>query len=468
MELMNAKALVVGMGRSGFNAARFLKQRGARVTVSDMAPESRAPDDAHTLRGMGVQLELDGHNLDTFYQAELIVVSPGVPHTITAIQAAREKGIPVMGEIELASRYISEPIVAVTGTNGKTTTTRLIGDMLNQSGIKVFVGGNIGTPLVSYLLTEEKAEWLVLEISSFQLDTIALFKPDVSLLLNISDDHLDRYDNFEAYARSKGQLLKNQGPDDIAVLNGHDTWVRRVSRDASVAKYYFTGRGKTEKGTDIASDGVRLQGIDFLGSSHAFKSAVKCARAEKQAAISLTGVPMTCPHELENIAAAGLATLACGGNFKGIHDALQDYKGLPHRLEQVASYDGVSFYNDSKATNVDAVLRALECLSEPVHLIMCGRDKGGNFKLLATAVRQKVKSLTLLGEAAATIAAVLGNITPTNTVANMEDAVASAFGSAVSGELVLLSPGCTSFDMYQNYKERGLAFCRAVTQRNFG
>jgi len=460
MELLNQKALVVGMGRSGVDAARFLKNQGASVTVSDMVPENQAPDGAKILNEMGVNLEFGDHNLESFTQAELIVVSPGVPHTITAIQTARDKGVPILGEIELASRFISEPIVAVTGTNGKTTTTQLLGNMLGRSGVNVFVGGNIGTPLISYLLTDEKADWLVIEISSFQLDTIASFKPDVSVLLNISDDHLDRYDNFEAYARSKGRLLANQGPKDITVLNGCDTWVRRVSQDVPAAKYYFTGRGPTENGADIESDAIHFQGVDMLAGRQ--------MQPDNQAAISLQRVPLTCPHELENIAAAGLATLACGGNLKGIQNALQNFKGLPHRLELVARIDGVSFYNDSKATNVDAVLRALECLSQPIHLIMCGRDKGGKFKRLTTAVRQKVKSLTLWGEAASKIQAALGNSVPTQIATSMEDAVSNAHGSAASGELVLLSPGCTSFDKYKNYKERGQAFCRAVTQRNFG
>ena len=467
MELANVKALVVGMGRSGLDAARFLKQRGAKVTVSDMAPESQSIENAKILNEMGVQLELGGHKLDTFTRAELIVISPGVPHTIAAIQAAREKGIPILGEIELAYRFISESIVALTGTNGKTTTTRLIGDMLARSGLKVFVGGNIGTPLISYLFADEPADWLVLEISSFQLDTITSFRPDVSLLLNISDDHLDRYDDFEAYARSKGRLLENQGPKDVAVLNGNDTWVRRVSQDAPAKKCYFTGRRKSEIGADIESDGIRLQGINALANMHAPNAKSEHTLTETQAFISLKDIPKTCPHELENIAAAGLATIVCGGNLTGIHEALQDFKGLPHRLEWVASINGIAFYNDSKATNVDAVLRALECLPQPIHLIMCGRDKGGNFKLLMTAVRQKVKSLTLWGEAATKIKAVLGDLAPTQVVISMEDAVASAYGSAASGESVLLSPGCTSFDRYQDYKERGRAFCTAVTQRNF-
>ena len=468
MELWNRKSLVVGMGRSGLDAARFLKLRGASVTVSDQVPESQASDGAGILREMGIHLEFGGHNPDSFTQADLIVISPGVPHTIAAIQAAREKGVPVLGEIELASRFISEPIVAVTGTNGKTTTTRLLGDMLARSGSNVFVGGNIGTPLISYLLADEQADWLVIEISSFQLDTITSFKPDIGLLLNISDDHLDRYDNFEAYARSKGRLLENQGPGDVAILNGTDNWVRRVSQGVPATKYYFTGRDQSEIGADIESDAIRFKGLDMLDRKQTRKSISTPVPLDHQAAISLQAVPLTCPHELENIAAAGLATFACGGNLKGIQHALQEFKGLPHRLELVANIDGIAFYNDSKATNVDAVLRALECLPEPIHLIMCGRDKGGNFKLLTRAVRQKVKSLTLWGEAAANIAEVLGDSAPTQLAASMEDAVALAFGSADSGELVLLSPGCTSFDRYENYKERGQAFCKAVTQGNLG
>ena len=440
------------MGRSGFETASFLTQRGATVTISEMAGENEMGEAARKFCELGVQTEFGGHVMDTFTHADFIVISPGVPHTIPPILAAQEKGIPLIGEIELASRFIKEPMIAVTGTNGKTTTTRLIGNMLEQSGQTVFVGGNIGNPLISYLAGHEKAHRLVVEVSSFQLDTITSFRPDISLLLNITDDHLDRYPGIEAYAKTKGRILENQKKNDIAVLNGEDRRIRQVCSTCEPEKVFFTGRWKEEKGADIGTHAITFHGLDPL-------------HRKNRAAIKLDRVPLKCRHELENISAAGLATLVAGGTLTGIQKALEAFRGLPHRMERVAALDGIVFYNDSKATNVDAVLRAVECLQGPIHLIMGGRDKGGQFHLLESSVRQKVKNLILLGEASGEIEAALGNLTATRIVATMEDAVAFAHAAASPGEVVLLSPACASFDMYQDYKERGDAFRRAVCER---
>jgi UDP-N-acetylmuramoylalanine--D-glutamate ligase len=452
MELQHSKALVVGMGRSGFETASFLTQRGATVTISEMAGENEMGEAARKFCELGVQTEFGGHVMDTFTHADFIVISPGVPHTIPPILAAQEKGIPLIGEIELASRFIKEPMIAVTGTNGKTTTTRLIGNMLEQSGQTVFVGGNIGNPLISYLAGHEKAHRLVVEVSSFQLDTITSFRPDISLLLNITDDHLDRYTGIEAYAKTKGRILENQKKNDIAVLNGEDRRIRQICSTCEPEKVFFTGRWKEEKGADIGTHAITFHGLDPL-------------HRKNRAAINLDRVPLKCRHELENISAAGLATLVAGGTLTGIQKALEAFRGLPHRMERVAALDGIVFYNDSKATNVDAVLRAVECLQGPIHLIMGGRDKGGQFHLLESSVRQKVKNLILLGEASGEIEAALGNLTATRIVATMKDAVAFAHAAASPGEVVLLSPACASFDMYQDYKERGDAFRRTVCER---
>jgi len=450
MQLEHAKALVVGMGRSGFETASFLRQRGARVTISEMAGQDEMGDAAGKFHELGVRTEFGGHVMETFTGADFIVVSPGVPHTIPPIRAAQDKGVPLLGEIELASRFIKEPMIAVTGTNGKTTTTQLIGDMLEQSGQTVFVGGNIGTPLISYLTGHEKAERLVVEVSSFQLDTTTRFRPDISLLLNITDDHLDRYPDMEAYTKSKGRILKNQTKNDIAVLNGEDQRIRQLCDGSEPEIMFFTGRWEEEKGADIGTHAITFHGLDPL---------------HQPAAIELSRVPLTCRHELENISAAGLAALAGGGTLSGIQNALHGFRGLPHRMERVATLDGIPFYNDSKATNVDAVLRAIECLKGPIHLIMGGRDKGGQFHLLASSIQQKVKNLILLGEAASDIKAALGNLTTTRIVATMQEAVSFAHTSASPGEVVLLSPACASFDMYQDYKERGEAFRKTVCER---
>jgi len=370
-----------------------------------------------------------------------------------------------MGEIELASRFIKEPMIAVTGTNGKTTTTRLIGDMLEQSGQSVFVGGNIGTPLIRYLTHHEKVQRLVVEVSSFQLDTITSFRPHVSLLLNITDDHLDRYTDIQAYARSKARILENQTKNDTVVLNGEDPRVRQMSKTCQPKKLFFTGRREKENGADIGIHSIRMYGLDGLAENESETEKSGQSLYENPVAIQVDRVPLTCQHELENISAAGLATLAAGGTLDGIQNALEVFKGMPHRMERVATLDGVVFYNDSKATNVNAVVRAIECLKSPIHLIMGGRDKGGQFHLLESLVRQKVKNLILLGEASMTIKTALGSLTPTKIVTTMEDAVAFAHTSASSGEVVLLSPACASFDMYTDYKERGKAFCKSVSER---
>ena len=465
MELEHTKALVVGMGRSGFETASFLTRRGATVTISEMAGEVEMGETARKFRDLGVRTEFGGHVMDTFTGADFIVISPGVPHTIPPVRAAQEKGIPLLGEIELASRFIKEPMIAVTGTNGKTTTTRLIGDMLEQSGQTVFVGGNIGNPLISYLTGHEKAQRLVVEVSSFQLDTITSFRPDISLLLNITDDHLDRYSGMEAYAKAKARILENQKKSDITVLNGEDDRIREIGNAGKPGQMFFTGRRDKEKGADIGTHTITFHGLESHYPKKPETRRTGQPLFENRAAIELDRVALKCRHELENISAAGLATLVAGGTPTGIQKALEAFRGLPHRMERVAVLDGIVFYNDSKATNVDAVLRAIECLQGPIHLIMGGRDKGGQFHLLTSSVRRKVKTLILLGEAAGEIEAALGNLTAVKIVSTMEDAVAFAHAAASSGEVVLLSPACASFDMYQNYKERGDAFRKAVCGR---
>lgn len=465
MELEHAKALVVGMGRSGFEAASFLIQRGAKVTISEMAGEDELGDAGRKLRDLGVRTEFGGHVMDTFTDTDFIVISPGVPHTIPPVRAAQEKGIPLMGEIELASSFIKEPIIAVTGTNGKTTTTRLIGEMLEQSGQTVFVGGNIGNPLISYLTGHEKARHLVVEVSSFQLDTITSFRPDISLLLNISDDHLDRYADMEAYARAKARILENQKKNNTTVLNGDDGWIRKLCDGCKPEKMFFTGRREKEKGADIGTHAIVFHGLGRPHGKDAPKKISGDRLKEKRAAVALDRVALKCRHELENISAAALGTLMAGGTLSGIQRALERFRGLPHRMERVATLDGIVFYNDSKATNVNAVLRAIECLQGPIHLIMGGRDKGGQFHLLESSIRQKVKSLILLGEASGEIEAALGKLTASRKVKSMKEAVAFAHAAASPGEVVLLSPACASFDMYRDYKERGDAFRKIVCER---
>ena len=450
MDLKNKRILVVGLGKSGAAAAAFLKSRGAEVTVTDTAPEPDIAAAARDMRAMGIAVESGGHHMRSFETADLVVLSPGVPHTIDPVLRAADRGIPVIGEIELASRFITEPMVAVTGTNGKTTVTLLLGEMLRQSGRRVFVGGNIGAPLIDYVREKQHADLLVVEVSSFQLDTIETFKPMVGVLLNITEDHLDRYPDFDVYARSKARLFENQTPDDTAVLNASDPMVRSVCRHIAARKLWVSSRPDA----DIASAGAILNGSRIL-----------CRRQETgEIPFDLSGVKFSGRHNLENAGAACLAALAAGGTVKGIQTALNHFTMPGHRLELVDTIQGVSYYNDSKATNVNAVHRALESFTDPVVLIMGGRDKGSNFRILEACIRNHVKKLILMGEATDVIASALGNATEIETVSSMEEAVAAAAKSALPGETVLLSPGCASFDMFTDYARRGEAFKKAVNR----
>lgn len=437
MDIANKNILIVGLGKSGAAVARFLKNRGAAVTVTDIAGEEKLESYTPPLREMGISMELGQHRIETFESADLIIISPGVPHTILPIKRAGLKGIPVLGEIELASRFIREPIVAVTGTNGKTTTTTLLGEMLKKSGHSVFVGGNIGNPLIKYVDKGKKVETLIIEVSSFQLDTIDTFRPKVGVLLNIAEDHLDRYPDFAAYAKSKMRVFENQRESDTAVYNASDPYIRSLCKNIKARKLPFN---------NSAIDNDKIE--------KTFKS------------LDFTHMSLPGKHNIENAYAASLTALTTGGTAEGVQSALNNFKGLPHRLEYVATINDVNFFNDSKATNVDAVARALEAFNKPVILIMGGRDKGSDFHVLEDLVRQHTKKIIVMGEAKEDIRSALGHITSTKIAASMEDAVSSAYHAASPGDVVLLSPACASFDMYKSYAHRGEDFCRAVYELN--
>jgi UDP-N-acetylmuramoylalanine--D-glutamate ligase len=453
MDLTNKHILVVGLGKSGISTARFLVNRGCRVTVTDNRSEDELRDVLPGIRKMGVGVELGHHKDETFERADLIVLSPGVPHTIEPLRRAREKNIPVIGEIEMAYHFIDIPIIAITGTNGKSTTTLLLGEMLEQSGFTAILGGNLGPPMIAYANKHDTADFMVAEISSFQLDTIERFKPKVSIILNITDDHLDRYPDFDAYAQSKARIFNNQDATDICILNDKDPIVRSVSKKLAARRFVFNCSQSIENRARVPGENrawVTDQTIWFH---------TKDAGDQK---IDCTDIPLTGQYNLENASAAGLAVLALGGKISGIEAALKKFKGLSHRVEFVDTIDGVKYYDDSKATNVDAVLRALESFFSPVVLIMGGRDKGGSYESLRSQVGQKVKQLILLGEAAEKINETIGDLVPTEMVSTMTQAVNMADKSTVSGDTVLLSPACSSFDMYESYAQRGSDFKQAV------
>ena len=445
IELKNKNIVVVGAGRTGFAVSRFCARRGAKVTLSDRAASVDTPDLLEELKQLGVSLELGGHMAETFTGADLIVMSPGVPETIPPVLSAAAAGVPVTGEIELAATCIETPILAVTGTNGKTTTCELTAAMLARSGRKVFLGGNIGNPLINYPDQDETADVLVIEISSFQLDTISTFRPTVGVMLNISPDHLDRYADFEAYAASKMRLFENQRESDTAILNTSDPVINRLSTDLSAQKLNYPRLKGQQNGAVLENNRISLSGMSDPGAH-----------------IDLKSFRLVGQHNRENACAAALSALSAGGSLAGIQSVINEFKGLPHRMEWVANIDGVDYLNDSKATNVDSVARALECFEGPTVLIMGGLDKGGNFKSLVQLVANRCRLLIVCGEAADLIRAALENVVAVRKTDRLAEAAILAHREAKRGDTVLLSPGCASFDHYNNYRERGNDFKSAV------
>jgi UDP-N-acetylmuramoylalanine--D-glutamate ligase len=445
-DFKNRNILVMGLGNSGYACACFLAGIGAIVTVTDMAEEEKFLPVSTKLRERGINLELGGHRLNTIESSDMIVMSPGVPHTIEPIQLARKKGIPVIGEIELAAMFIKEPMIAITGTNGKTTTTRLISKMIEESGFKVFTGGNIGTPLIEYVGRTEKADRVIVEVSSFQLDTIQRFRPHVSVILNITEDHLDRYDSFASYAESKARIFRNQQENDWAVLNGADKLIRSLAGNSRATNLFFNSPEESENSAIINFEKIYLP----------------ICQGEEHQTINLSGTTLAGKHNHENIAAASLATLAAGGNIEGIRSALENFRGLPHRLEYVMTIGEVQYFDDSKATNVDAVLRALDAFQGRVILIMGGRGKGGEYEILKDQLLKKVHLLLVIGDARKDIKKTLNSYAEIIEETSMDSAVATAYGRAVPGDTVLLSPACASFDMFDSYAHRGDVFCQAV------
>jgi UDP-N-acetylmuramoylalanine--D-glutamate ligase len=464
MQLADKRILVVGLGATGVATASFLVKRGAVVTATDSVSEGELRPAALALREKGVRLELGGNRPQSFETADLVVISPGVPQDAAPLDRSRKLGIPVLGEVELASRFIGQPIVAITGTNGKTTTTTLVGDMLRRSGLKVFVGGNIGTPLISYVDSDQKADVIVVEISSFQLDTIERFRPKVAVLLNIAEDHLDRYPDLDAYMRSKGRIFENQGPADFAILNSADIRVTELSKNVVSQKLFFGRTGVVTQQASVEGALVTEEAIVFHTRLWRPEEQLDIAKTKDgtEALVSRSAIGLFGRHNIENAAAAALAALATGGRPSAVRDTLQQFGGLPHRLEFVAAIAGVLYYDDSKATNISAVLRAIECFSAPIVLLLGGRNKRGDFRLLKEGLRRRVKQAILFGEAGDEIAAALNGAVITSRAGSMAEVVATASRIASAGDVVLLSPGCSSFDMYENYARRGEDFRRNV------
>jgi len=444
--------LVVGLGKSGLSVVRWLVKQGARVAVSDIKAEREIdPRVLREITELGVELEAGGHREETFLRADEIIVSPGVPPETGPLEAARGKGIPVSGEMELACRLMDTPMVGITGTNGKSTVTALVGAMLEKAGLRAFVGGNIGTPLIDYASGEEKADYAVVEVSSFQLDTMKNFHPQVAVLLNISPDHLDRYADYDAYVKSKLSIFRNQGAGDRAVLNDDDP----------VLAGFTPGQGVT----------VLRYGSEKRENRHAWLQGkgigVSCPGKEVQE-FSLEGCSLKGEHNLGNIMAAALSALALDVRPGAIQQALDTFRGLPHRLEFVGRIRDVDFYDDSKATNVDAAMRSVVSFDVPVVLIGGGRDKGGDYSPLVRAAEERVRKVVLVGESKFLMAKAFEGIVPYTMAGDMEEAVALAFSSAEPKDVVLLAPACSSFDMFTDYAHRGRVFKEAVERLRNG
>jgi len=440
------KALVVGLGVSGLWTARWLINQGAHVTVSEIRPESDLDRGlCREVRELGASLETGGHKQETFLDTQTIIVSPGVPHDMEILRIAGDRGITVTGELELASRVIETPLIAVTGTNGKTTVTTFLGNMLEKAGLRTFVGGNIGTPLMAYAAGKRHADYAVVEVSSFQLDTAETFCPYISMVLNITPDHLDRYVDYESYVHSKLRIFRNQGPGQYVILNDDDNTLCSVNPGGRVNVLRY-GR-KRGPGRSAVIQGKKIR-------AHIEGAEELCFKLES---FSPPG-----EHNQENLLGCVLAGLAMGIEPLVIQETIDEFKGLPNRLEHVGDLEGVSFYNDSKATNVDAAVRAVNSFDRTLVLIAGGRHKGGDYAPLVRAAHGRVKQAVFLGEARGLLAASFEGTLPFFEAEDMEEAVSVAFSNAETGDVVLLAPACSSFDMFKDYVDRGRAFREAM------
>ncbi|AUX40776.1 UDP-N-acetylmuramoylalanine--D-glutamate ligase [Sorangium cellulosum] len=439
MDVRGRTVIVVGLGRSGVAAARLLIERGARVVANDGAPRERLSAAAAALEAEGAALALGGHDPALFERADLVVVSPGVP-TFPALDEVARSGREVIGELELASRFVSAPIALVGGTNGKSTTTALTGAMLSRAGLRTFVGGNFGTPLAEAV--NEPWDVLVLEISSYQAERVPTLHARAHALLNITDDHLDRYPDFAAYADAKGNPFERMTPEDVAVVPFGDALVARQATRGRARVVTFSA---SDPRADVAVEGGAI--IDRAAGAR----------------YPLDRITLTGAHNLANACASVALATALGASATAIAEALARFDGLPHRTALVAELAGVRYYDDSKGTNVGASVAALSGLREAkAVLIAGGRDKLGDYAPLVAALRERGRALVVLGEAADRIAAAAGGVLPIARAGSMDEAVLAARALAQPGDAVLLSPACSSFDMFRDYKDRGDAFVRAV------
>ena len=450
MELKGKKVLVVGLGKSGLEAALFLRHKGAQVTVSDVRSAEALAKDVPALLEEGIMVEAGGHGLLTFRRQDLIVVSPGVPLDTPELMQVKGFGLPIIGEVELAARFLKGRMLAITGSNGKTTTTALVGEILQKAGLPTLVGGNIGVPVIKLVEQSNDSTWSVLEISSFQLESTIEFHPKIAVILNITPDHLDRHGTFENYARAKERIFAAMDEHDCLVLNADNAPTAEAAARTKAKIYWFSLEREVEQGAWLQEGSVVYRGAKA---------------GEIELIMPLKSIPLKGAHNVENVLAAVVAARLAGVPADAIQSGVESFQAVEHRLEFVATVNNVDFYNDSKATNVDATAKAIAAFSTGVHLIMGGKDKGSPYTILNDLLRERVRAVYTIGSAAEKIESQLRGVVPIYSCGTLEKAVTAAGSAAHPGEVVLLAPACSSFDQFENYEHRGRTFKELVGER---
>jgi UDP-N-acetylmuramoylalanine--D-glutamate ligase len=446
LDLKGKRVLVVGLGKSGVASAIFLQDRGARVTVSDTKTQEQLKLEIPTLLDRGITVETGRHGERTFQETELIVVSPGVPFDEPHLVRARQDGIPVIGEIELASRFLKGRIIAITGSNGKTTTTALVGTVIAEGGFDAAVGGNIGIAAIWLVPQANKNGFAVLEVSSFQLETIVTFRPFIAVVINVTPDHLDRHGSFAGYAAAKGRIFENQTAEDYAVLNAEDETCREYAKSVKSQVRWFSTKNEVEVGAFICAG----------------KIVYRDAAGEREI-MPISELQLKGAHNHENVLAAVCSGMIAGCAPGAIRKAVSEFKAVEHRLEFVATVNGVQYYNDSKATNVDATIKALESFPSNIHIILGGKDKGSDYTVLKPLLKQRAKRVYTIGAAAEKIEKHLGGVVDVVRSGTLENAVRQATSAARDGDVVVLAPACASFDQFNSYEHRGKVFKELVS-----
>lgn len=452
------KVLVVGFGLSGVAVARYMCRQGARVMVTDIKTRTDLNDFIAEVQDLKIEYDLGKHTNRFFHTADLIVVSPGVPLNIKPLEEAREHGVAITSEIELGCSALKEPLVAVTGTNGKTTTSTLIAEMFKEDERSVFLGGNIGRPLLNYITQKDRADMVVAELSSFQLNLCERMVPAVAVFTNISQDHLDRYPDMESYIEAKKKLLKACDRNSYVVLNYDDPYISRFGTEGPGKKVWYTKRNPMEIGGEFAED--------FVGCYlDAPENRVMGKFTGKEESYDISKLRIFGDHNRENLMAAICAARVTGARPKAVQQVIDAFEGVPHRLEFVKRKNGVFFINDSKSTNAASLERSLLAFKKsPIVLIAGGKDKDLDFSPLADLVRRRCKTVILLGEAKEKMNRAIGDFAETYLVGTFEEAILLAYQKSRTGDIILLSPGCSSQDMFRNFEERGDYFKKLVNQ----